>query len=75
MYYITETGEKGGDEFVLAKAETQEEAIGKARDWWAAMCKADQEANDIEIRVYIEDIEDEDCEIFDYNTIEWREEA
>lgn len=75
MYYITEISKKGGDEFVLTKAATAEEAIEKARDWWATMCKADQEANDIEIRVYVEDIEDEDCTCFDYNTIAWREEA
>lgn len=77
MFYVTEidTRDWRDDEFLTGKTEDADEAIEMARHNWAIMCEADRKHSDIEIRVYVEDIENEDCTCFDYNTIAWREEA
>lgn len=73
MYYVTEidTRDWRDDEFLIGKTEDMDKAIEMARHNWASMCEADRKHNDIEIRVYVEDIEDEDCTCFDYDTIAW----
>ena len=68
-YYIVDI--KGYDEFTLGTAEAKEKAIEIARDEWMTMNDHDRKNSVIEIRLYEDDIEDEDCENFDYNTVEW----
>lgn len=65
-YYVTEI--KGYDEFVLLKTEDLGEAIEFARD----MDYRKDKGSIVEIRVYKEDIEDENCTNFDYELIEYR---
>lgn len=69
-YYIIDR--KKDDEFTLGVTETKAEAIEIARDEWAHMCYEDKKKNEITVRIYEEDIEDEDCQNFDYSTVEWR---
>lgn len=69
-YYII--SRKKDDEFTLGTAGTAEEAIEIARSEWRDMCREDQKKNTIEVRLYEADIEDEDCDNFDYDTVEWR---
>ena len=68
-YYVEEI--KGDDEFTLGKFDTKEEAIEAARHEWNCMTPFDKKMNIIEVRQYEEDIEDEDCNNFDYDLIEW----
>lgn len=70
-YYIVEVGRY--DEFEIGKTDVEEKAVDMARDRWERMTKHDRKENTIEIRVYKEDIEDEDCTCFDYDTIAWKE--
>lgn len=63
-----------GDEFTEGKFEDLNEAIKCARDAWDRLTRYDKQYQEIEIRQYEEDIEDENCENFDYNTFEWEEE-
>lgn len=51
--------------------EDREKAIAEARDHWASLTAHDKKRSRVEIRVYAEDIEDEDCTCFDYDTVEW----
>lgn len=69
-YYII--SRKKDDEFTLGTATTEAEAISIARKEWNHMNAYDQSTNEITVRVYEEDIENEDCTNFDYSTIEWR---
>lgn len=71
-YYVMSISNKRGfeDEFTVLVTEDKEEAIKEARDEQYIEDK-DHNGNTIEIRVYDEDIEDEDCTCFDYNTIEF----
>lgn len=69
-YYIVDR--KNDDEFILGVAESRDEAIAIAREEWLSMCDWDKEHNDITVRIYTADIEDANCECFDYDTIEWR---
>lgn len=70
-YYIMDI--KGADEFTIGTAETKEDAIKIARDEWLTMNDYDRGKNTIEVRLYEEDIEAENCECFDYNTVEWND--
>lgn len=70
-YYIEEI-HKSGDEFRLGCTEDRNEAIGMARSEWNHLSANDKKNNKIEVRIYVEDIEDENCDCFDYSTINWR---
>ena len=69
--YVTETT-RSGDEFVLLVTENKEEAIKEARSTWGGWTKGDRNNNRLEIREYIEDIEAEGCDCYDYNTVAWQ---
>lgn len=69
-YYIIDR--KGDDEFTLGTTEDRDEAVKMARDEWRYMNDYDKRHNKIEVRIYEEDIEREDCQNFDYNTIPWQ---
>ena len=71
-YYVTSV-RKGYDEYVSLVTEDKEEAINEARGEWELLCDADRKVFTIEVRVYVEDIEDESCTCFDYDTVEWKE--
>lgn len=70
-YYVTSIKNNGfEEEFEILVTEDKEAAVKAA--------KAEQHINErdnngctIEIRVYAEDIEDEDCTCFDYNLVEY----
>ena len=62
-YYVTTT--KNGDEFTILKTDNLKEAKVEALN------ETRNKYNDtVEIRVYAEDIEDESCANFDYDTVE-----
>lgn len=71
-YYVTKTYNRKGfeDEFIALVTEDKEEAIKTAKD---EQYINERDGNNaiIEIRVYEEDIEDEDCTCFDYDTIKF----
>ena len=71
-YHVTKTYNRKGfeDEFVVLVTEDKEEAIKAAKDE-QYINERDGNNATIEIRVYVEDIEDEDCTCFDYDTIEF----
>lgn len=69
-YYITDI--KGDDEFTLGIVTDKDEAIKLAREEWRRMNNSDRKNNAIEIRQYVNDIEDENCQNFDYNTTPWQ---
>lgn len=68
-YYVEQI--KGDDEFTLGKFNTEEEAIEAARDEWARMFDSDKKNCKIEVRQYENDIEDDDCNNFNYKKFEW----
>lgn len=69
-YYVTSIGDC--DEYIIGAVEDKDEAIKIARNEWLSMTKYDRKKNQIEVRMYVNDIEDEDCDCFDYDTVEWR---
>lgn len=71
-YYVTSV-RKGYDEYVSLVTEDKEEAINEAIGEWELLCDADRKVFTIEVRAYVEDIEDESCTCFDYDTVEWKE--
>lgn len=71
-YYVTSIKDTG-DEFVTIVTEDSAEAIKEAREEWDFLTKYDQGHTTIEVRAYVEDIEDEACTCFDYDTVEWKE--
>lgn len=75
IYYVTEISNQYGDEDVGLKTTDKEKAIEYARGTWDLWSRTgDAKRNSIEIRVYVEDVEDEDCTCWDYSTIDWRKE-
>lgn len=67
-YYVTTTD--GNDEFISLKTTNKDEAISRARDE-AYYIERDKRKDKVEIRVYVDDIESESCDCFDYNTIDF----
>ena len=63
---------KGDDEFDMGEFDTLDEATAFARHEWSRMCYGDKKTNRFEVRQYLYDIEDEDCDCFDYNVFPWR---
>lgn len=59
------------DEFELLKTTSEGEAIERAQDEQYYIERDKRKGNRVEIRAYREDIEDEDCTCFDYDTIEF----
>lgn len=69
-YYVIDVKENG-DEFTVLVTEDEAIAISEARNQ-DYINKRDGNKGHVEIRVYVEDIEDEDCFCFDHNTIEFQ---
>ena len=70
-YYVVAVNTKSGDEWNILKTNDKEEAIktAKKEDF---VNRRDCNGNTIEIRMYEEDIESEDCECFDYDTLDFK---
>ena len=70
-YYVVAVNTKSGDEWNILKTNDKEEAIktAKKEDF---VNRRDGNGNTIEIRMYEEDIESEDCESFDYDTLDFK---
>ena len=70
-YYVVAVNTKSGDEWNILKTNEKEEAIktAKKEDF---VNRRDGNGNTIEIRMYEEDIESEDCECFDYDTLDFK---
>ena len=63
-YYVTTT--HGGDEFTVLKTDDKAEAIAEAR-----RSLKSSHNNTVEIRMYLHDVEDDNCDNWDYNTLEF----
>ena len=70
-YYVVAVNTKSCDEWNILKTNDKEEAIktAKKEDF---VNRRDGNGNTIEIRMYEEDIESEDCECFDYDTLDFK---
>lgn len=68
MYYVVECK---GDEFDCGKFGDPKEAIKQARSEWNRLTESEKKSTKIEVRLYEDDIESEDCTNFDYDVIEW----
>lgn len=67
-YYVTLVGKT--DETVILKTDSKDEAIVRAKDE-KHYIERDHRKDSVEIRVYADDIENDDCVNFDYDTIEF----
>ena len=70
-YYVVAVNTKSGDEWNILKTNDKEEAIKTAKKE-VFVNRRDGNGNTIEIRMYEEDIESEDCECFDYDTLDFK---
>jgi hypothetical protein len=70
-YYVVAVSTKSGDEWNILKTNDKEEAIKTAKKEDFAN-RRDGNGKTIEIRMYEEDIESEDCECFDYDTLDFK---
>ena len=68
-YYVIDVKENG-DEFTVLVTKDEAIAISEARNQ-DYINKRDGNKGHVEIRVYVEDIEDEDCLCFDHDTVEF----
>lgn len=66
VVYITETG----DEQELLATNSLKEAMERSKDE-AYFIERDHEKAAVELRRYVEDIEDENCECFDYDALDF----
>lgn len=71
MLYVTLMDGRTTEETVLLKTEDESAAIKRAREEQSYIERDKRKGDSVEIRQYVEDIEDEDCDCFDYNTIEF----
>lgn len=68
-YYVIDN--KGSDEFTCGKYAELREAIKAARNEWDKLTANEKKTHDIEVRQYAEDIENENCNNFDYDCFDW----
>lgn len=68
-YYVVES--RKGDEWILDKTESLSDAIKFARFEWGNLTRKERGNTTVEIRQYEDDIENEDCTNFDYDTFDW----
>lgn len=68
-YYVVDN--KGCDEFTCGKYAELSEAIKAARNEWDRLTTNEKKTHDIEVRQYAEDIEDEECNNFEYDCFDW----
>lgn len=69
LYYVIDCGKN--DEWTIGKYESKEKAIEEARSHWNHLSDHDKKGTIIEVRDYEDDIENEDCTNFDYDTFDW----
>jgi len=69
-YYVTDKDTRTTDEWVVLKTKNLPEAIQAAREE-QYLVERDKRHSLIEIRLYLEDVEDDECTCFDYDTIEF----
>lgn len=69
-YYVVAVSTKSGDEWNILKTNDKEEAIKVAKEEDFTN-KRDGNKEIVEIRMYEDDIEREDCECFDYDTLDF----
>lgn len=72
MYYVTLTGKGSDDEFVLLKTEDEAAAVKRAKDEIYYIERDRRKGDKVEVRIYKEDIEDDDCTCFDYDLVDLR---
>ena len=70
-FYVTLTSTRNYDECVVLVTSSEAEAINRAQDERYYIDRDKRKGDSVEIRVYREDIEDEDCECFDYDLVEF----
>lgn len=70
-FYVTLTSTRNDDEFVLLATTSEPEAVERAQEEHYCIKRDKRKGDRVEIRVYREDIEDEDCTCFDYDTIKF----
>lgn len=70
-FYVTLTSSRNDDEFVVLTTTSEAEAVERAQDEQYYIERDNRKGDRVEIRVYREDIEDEDCECFDYDLVEF----
>lgn len=68
-YYVVLTSKKNDDETILLKTESIETAKERAKEEAYYISRDDRKNDSVEIRDYVEDIESDSCDCFDYNTI------
>lgn len=71
-FYVTDVKAEG-NEWIILVTEDLDEAIEAARNHWNSLTSHDKKRSTIEVRVYKEDVEDDDCFCFDYDTVSWQE--
>lgn len=69
LYYVIDCGKN--DEWTIGKYESKEEAIKAARNEWDRLTTSEKKTHDIEVRQYAEDIENEECNNFEYDCFDW----
>lgn len=69
-YHVTAIDQQG-NEFEIIKTNNKEEAIKAAKEEDFTN-RRDGNGNTVEIRMYEEDIEGEECECFDYDTLDFK---
>lgn len=68
-YYVIKIGKH--DEWECGKFDSLTDAIKVARQEWNHLTANEKKLHKIEIRQYEEDIEDENCTNYSYDTFEW----
>lgn len=71
MYYIVQVMESG-DETILAKVDDKQKAVKTARQKWLSISQEEKKHCDLEVRRYIDDIESDTCQCYDYTVTRWR---
>lgn len=70
-YYVVAVSTESDDEWEILKTNSKEEAIKAAKEEDFTN-RRDGNKETVEIRMYEEDIENEDCECFDYSTLDFK---
>lgn len=68
-FYVTLTSSRNDDEFVVLATTSESEAVERAQDEQYYIERDKRKGDHVEIRVYREDIEDEECTCFDYDLV------
>lgn len=69
LYYVIECG--SDSEYEIARCEEKVDAIKEARGYFDHLSDYDKKSAVVQVRDYDDDIENEDCDNFDYDLIDW----